>query len=32
MNPNEEKLLRENIRRLIKFVKQKKQLEEEQKI
>ena len=29
MNPNEEKLLRENIRRLIRFVKQKKQLEEE---
>jgi hypothetical protein len=29
MNPNEEKLLRENIRSLIKFVKEKKQLEEQ---
>lgn len=29
MKPNEEKLLRENIRSLIKFVKEKKQLEEQ---
>jgi len=29
MNPKEEKLLRENIRRLIKFVKQKKQIKEQ---